>query len=383
MRRGGFNEEVELSIGQKLLRFNWLLAALLAAAATVGFLMLYSVAGGTLEGRAERQIILFALGFGAMMLVAMIDIRFWRRLSVLFYIGALGMLVLTHFFGETGKGAQRWLDLRFMQIQPSEPMKIALVMALAAFYHWLEPERVSRPFWVAVALLIALVPAALVLQQPDLGTTMLLLAGAGVVMFLAGVSWWYFGGVFMLVGAGVWAVFASKGASWQILKDYQYRRIETFLDPSKDPLGAGYHITQSTIAIGSGGLDGKGLLRGSQTHLRFLPEAHTDFIFTTLAEEFGFRGGIGLLSLYMLIIFVATLTAIRIGNMFGRLLAGGVAATFFFFFAINVAMVTGLAPVVGVPLPLVSYGGTSMLTLMFAFGLLLSAQVHGDSAAER
>lgn len=383
MRRGGFDATVEMSFGQKLLRFNWLLAALVAATAGVGFLMLYSVAGGTLDGWAERQIIVFAVGFGMMLLVAVVDLKFWRSVSVLAYVAALGLVVLTSLIGETGKGAQRWLDIGFMRLQPSEPMKIALVMALAAFYHWLEPERVSRPFWIGVALVIALAPAALVLRQPDLGTAMLLVAGAVVVMFLAGVSWWFFTGCALLGGGGVFAVLASRGTEWQILKDYQYRRIDTFLDPSNDPQGAGYHITQSTIAIGSGGMDGKGFLQGSQTHLSFLPEAHTDFIFTTLAEEFGLRGGLALLCLYMTIILVATLAAMRVVSTYGRLLIGGVTATFFFFFAINMAMVMGLVPVVGVPLPLVSFGGTSMLTLLFAFGLLMSAHVHSDSTLQR
>ncbi len=384
MRRGfGLGAEAELTIGRKLLRFNWVLAALLAATAGVGFLMLFSVAGGTLDGWAERQIIIFAIGFGAMILVAITDLKFWRKMAILAYVGAFALLVLTQFVGEEGKGAQRWLEIGGFRLQPSEPMKIALVMALAAYYHWLAPEKVSRPFWLMPPLLLAAAPAGLVLLQPDLGTAMLLMAGALVVMFLAGVGWWFFTTILACGGGGVWAVFASRGTEWQILKDYQYRRIDAFLAPSVDPSGSSYHIIQSRIAIGSGGVDGKGFMQGSQTHLSFLPEAHTDFIFTTLAEEFGFRGGIGLLCLYMTIILVATLAALRIVSTFGRLLAGGVAATFFFFFAINMAMVMGLTPVVGVPLPLVSFGGTSMLTLLFAFGLLMSAQIHGDSNLER
>ena len=384
MRRlGGYDSRSELSVGQKLLRFNWLLAVLLTATAAIGFLMLYSLAGDSLDKWAGRQIIVFAAGFGIMVLVSLIDINFWRKMAIPFYVGAFLLLIYTHFFGVVGMGAQRWIDIGVMRLQPSEPMKIALVMVLAAYYQWLEADRVSRPFWVVIPLVIALAPAALVLRQPDLGTAALLVAGAGVVMFLAGVSWWYFFTAAAVVTGGVWAIFKSKGTDWQILKDYQYRRIETFLDPTTDPRGAGYHITQSTIAIGSGGVDGKGLGRGSQTHLRFLPEAHTDFIFTSFAEEFGFRGGIGLLCLFMMVILVGTLAAVRIASTFGRLLAGGVATTFFFFFSINMAMVMGLAPVVGVPLPLVSYGGTSMLTLLFAFGLLMSAQIHGDTAQQR
>lgn len=376
-RDHGGHDAQDISLGAKLLRFNWLLAALLAAAACVGFVMLYSVAGGSLDPWARSQIVRFAAGFGAMVLVALIDIRFWKALALPFYLGTLALLIGVEFFGEVGMGAQRWINLGFVQLQPSEPMKIALVMVLALYYQWLPPEKVSRPLWILAPILIAAIPTLLVVKQPDLGTALLLLAGAFVVMFLAGVTWWFFVLLGLAGGGAVFAVFASRGTEWQILKDYQYKRIFTFLDPSTDPLGAGFHINQSKIAIGSGGYSGKGLGQGTQTHLSFLPEPHTDFIFTTLAEEFGFVGGISLLCLYMLIVFVALISALRIRNTFGRLLSAGVATTFFFFFAINIAMVTGLAPVVGVPLPLVSYGGTSMLVLLVAFGLSISAQIHG------
>lgn len=373
-----YDDAHELTIGMKLLRFNWLLAGLLAIAATVGFVMLFSVAGGDMDPWARTQIVRFAFGFGVMMLVALIDIRFWRLAAFPLYLLALALLVAVELFGEIGMGAQRWLRIGPLLLQPSEFMKIALVMALAAYYQWLGPGKASRPLWIAAPIALALAPAGLTAIQPDLGTAILLIAGAGVVMFLAGVSWWFFFMVFTGAGGAIWAAIASRGAEWQLLKDYQYRRIETFLDPSTDPLGAGYHITQSTIAIGSGGLNGKGFMQGSQTHLSFLPEPHTDFIFTTLAEEFGFRGGLGLLGLYMAIILVATIAATRIRSTFGRLLSAGVLATFFFFFAINMAMVMGLAPVVGVPLPLVSFGGTSMMVLLFGFGLLMSAAIHRD-----
>lgn len=377
-RGGDIGGRVETGLGAKLLRVNWLLAALIATVGCVGCLMLYSVAGGSLDPWARTQIVRFSLGFGLMLLVGLIDIRFWRGLAAPIYLGVLALLVLVEVAGATGQGATRWLKIGSVQLQPSEMMKVAMVLALARYYQWLPRERVSRPLWILAPLALAMLPALLVAKQPDLGTALMLIAGAGVVMFLAGVSWWFFGGVVMLCGAGVYAVFASRGADWQLLKDYQFRRIATFLDPSSDPLGAGYHITQSTIAIGSGGLNGKGFLQGPQTHLSFLPESETDFIFTSLAEEFGFRGCASLLGLYMLIVLISMLAAARIRSVFGRLLAGGVAATFFFFFAINIAMVTGMAPVVGVPLPLISFGGTSMLSLLFAFGLLMSAQIHGD-----
>ncbi|MEL6317611.1 MAG: rod shape-determining protein RodA [Pseudomonadota bacterium] len=368
----------EIPFSRKLLWLNWPLTALLAVVGGVGFLMLFSVAGGSLDPWARDQIVRFSLGFAVMILVALIDLKFWRMIALPFYLISLALLVVVEVAGVTGMGAQRWINLGVARLQPSELMKIALVMVLALYYQNLPSNRISNPLFVLPPILLAVIPAALVAKQPDLGTALLLVGGAGVVMFVAGVSWWYFAAVISAAGGAVYAVILSRGTEWQLLKDYQFRRIETFLDPSQDPLGAGYHITQSTIAIGSGGLAGKGFMQGSQTHLSFLPEAHTDFIFTTLAEEFGFVGGAGLLGLYMLIICVATIGALRIRNTFGRLLAAGVASTFFFFFAINMAMVMGLAPVVGVPLPLVSYGGTSMLTLLFGFGLLMSAQIHAE-----
>ncbi|MEL6236360.1 MAG: rod shape-determining protein RodA [Pseudomonadota bacterium] len=360
----------------KVLHFHWSILLLLLATAAIGFGMLFSVAGGSLDPWARAQMIRFGAGLAVMFVVAMIDIRVWRGLSVLGYLGALALLVAVELFGATGMGAQRWIDLGVMRLQPSEVMKIALVMALARYYAWLEPERVSRPLWVAGPVLMTLVPMALVLAQPDLGTALLLGLGAAVVMFLAGVSLWYFLTA-TLAGAGaVYTVFASRGTSWQILRDYQYRRIETFLDPSTDPLGAGYHITQSTIAMGSGGLTGRGFMQGTQSRLNFLPEKHTDFIFTTLAEEFGFVGALTLLVLYTLIIVLAFASVLTNRDRFGALLTGGIAATFFLYFAVNMAMVMGLAPVVGVPLPLVSYGGSAMLVLLGAFGLLQSAHIH-------
>jgi rod shape determining protein RodA len=361
---------------RKALYLNWALLILLVTVAGTGFLMLYSVAGGSLNPWAEPQMKRFALGLVAMVGIAMVPIWFWRNVSALAYLTAVVLLVAVEFVGVTGMGAQRWIDLGFMRLQPSEVMKIALVMVLAAYYDWLDIDKVSRPLWIIPPLVLILAPTALVLKQPDLGTALLLLAGGGIVMFLAGVSWWYFGAVVAGAGALVWSVFASRGQSWQLLEDYQFRRIDTFLDPASDPLGAGYHITQSKIALGSGGLTGRGFMQGTQSRLNFLPEKHTDFIFTTLAEEFGFVGGIGLLSLYGLIILFCIAAAMAMRDRFSQILTLGIAATLFLFFAVNMSMVMGLAPVVGVPLPLVSYGGSAMLVLMAAFGLVQSAHVH-------
>jgi len=361
---------------RKVLYLNWPLAILLTAVASIGFLMLYSVAGGSFSPWAEPQMKRYALGLAVMLFVAMVPIWFWRNMSVLAYGISVLLLVAVEFFGAEGKGAQRWIDLGFMRLQPSELMKITLVMLLAAYYDWLPTNRVSRPLWVLLPVVLILLPVALVLRQPDLGTSILLIAGGGLLMFIAGVHWAYFAGV---IGAGVGlvtAVFKSRGTDWQMLADYQYRRIDTFLDPSSDPLGAGYHITQSKIALGSGGWTGRGFMQGTQSRLNFLPEKHTDFIFTTLAEEFGFVGAISLLTLYALIIVFCVISALGNRNRYASLVTLGVAATFFLFFAVNMSMVMGLAPVVGVPLPLVSYGGSAMLILMLGFGLVQSAHIH-------
>ncbi len=361
---------------RKVLYVNWALVLLLTAVSCVGFLMLTSVAGGETSRWAEPQMKRFALGMVVMMIIAMVPIWFWRSISGFAYLGALGLLVLVEVMGTIGMGAQRWIDLGFMRLQPSEVMKITLVMVLAAYYDWLPIHKVSRPQWVLPPLLLTLVPTALVLKQPDLGTAILLIAGGGIVMFCAGVSWWYFIAVVLAAVGLVYTVFASRGTDWQLIKDYQFRRIDTFLDPSTDPLGAGYHITQSKIALGSGGFTGKGFMQGTQSRLNFLPEKHTDFIFTTLAEEFGFVGGMSLLALYGLIIFFCVVSAVQNKDRYGALLTLGIAATLFLFFAVNMSMVMGLAPVVGVPLPLVSYGGSAMLVLLAAFGLVQSAHVH-------
>jgi rod shape determining protein RodA len=361
---------------RKVLYVNWPLALLLAAVAGVGFLMLYSVAGGSFNPWAEPQMKRFALGFGVMLFVAMVPIWFWRNVAGVAYGISLALLFAVEFFGSIGMGAQRWIDLGFMRLQPSELMKITLVMLLAAYYDWLPVERTSRPIWVIIPVALILLPVYLVLKQPDLGTSILLIASGGMMMFLAGVHWAYFAGVIAAAIGLVTAVFRSRGTDWQLLANYQYRRIDTFLDPSSDPLGAGYHITQSKIALGSGGWTGRGFMQGTQSRLNFLPEKHTDFIFTTLAEEFGFIGAISLLGLYALIIVFCISSAVANRDRFSSLLIYGIATTFFLFFAVNMSMVMGLAPVVGVPLPLVSYGGSAMLILMIGFGMVQSAHVH-------
>lgn len=371
-QRGG----ASYSLPQKVLRLNWAVILLVSAISGIGFLMLYSVAGGSLEPWAGRQLTRFGVGMLIMLIVAMIDIRVWRAFSWVGYLGALVLLVAVEFVGVEVNGSQRWLDLGPLQLQPSELMKIGLVMALAHYYSWLDRDRVSHPLWVLPPLLMIALPMLLILKQPDLGTALLLGMGGALVMFLAGVSWWYWGTITLLGVATIFAVLESKGTDWQILKDYQYKRIEILMDPTKDPLGDGYHITQSKIALGSGGLSGKGIGQGTQSKLGFLPEKHTDFIFTTLAEELGFIGSLSLLALYVLVVLFCFASMAANRDRYGALVTGGIAATFFFYWAVNMAMVMGLIPVVGVPLPLISYGGSAMLVLLLAFGLLQSAHIH-------
>ncbi|AXI50025.1 MULTISPECIES: rod shape-determining protein RodA [Sulfitobacter] len=360
----------------KILHLNWPLTILLAAVSGVGFLMLYSVAGGSFTPWAEPQMKRFALGIALMIAAGMVPIWLWRNLAGVAYFGTVILLIGVELFGAVGMGAQRWIEIGSFRLQPSELMKITLVMMLAAYYDWLPPKKTSRPLWVLLPVLLILIPTALVLKQPDLGTAILLMAAGGGLMFLAGVHWGYFAVVITGAVGLVTAVFQSRGTPWQLIKDYQFRRIDTFIDPSTDPLGAGYHITQSKIALGSGGWTGRGFMQGTQSRLNFLPEKHTDFIFTTLAEEFGFVGGFSLLGLYALIIVFCVAAALINKDRFSSLLTLGIALNFFLFFAVNMSMVMGLAPVVGVPLPLVSYGGSAMLVLLLAFGLVQSAHVH-------
>ena len=361
---------------RKILFINWGLVALIIGAAASGFVMLISVAGGSLDPWASAQMQRFSIGLVAMFVIAMTPIWIWRNVSVPIYIVALLLLLLVEFLGSTGMGAQRWINLGFINLQPSEVAKIALVMLMAAYYDWLPNDKVSRPFWVLVPLIFISLPVLLVIQQPDLGTSILLLLSGVTVMFLAGVHWIYFGTVMALSTGLVLALFKSRGTEWQLLQEYQFLRIDTFLNPDSDPLGAGYHITQSKIALGSGGWTGRGFMEGTQSRLNFLPEKHTDFIFTTIAEELGFIGSISILAIYVAIIIFCLFSALRHKERFSSLLSLGLTVTFFLFFAVNMSMVMGLAPVVGVPLPLISYGGSAMLVLMGAFGLIQSAHVH-------
>ncbi len=307
---------------------------------------------------------------------ALLGIRFWLRAAYWAYALALLLIVAVDMRGLTGMGARRWIDLGILQLQPSELMNAALVLALARYFHALSNEDVGRARFVITPGLMVLIPVALVLKQPDLGTAIMLLITGAALFFIAGVRLRFFAFVAL-------AATTAVPAGWHFLREYQKNRIYTFLDPASDPLGAGYHILQSKIALGSGGFFGRGFLNGSQSHLSFLPEKQTDFIFTTLAEELGFVGGLGLLALYALMIGYGFLIALRCRSHFGRLLGLGIVTNFSLYVFINTAMVMGLVPVVGVPLPLISYGGTAMLAVMFGFGLLLNVGVHGEVRLDR
>jgi rod shape determining protein RodA len=355
----------------KLRGVAWGLVLLIALASAAGIAMLYSAADGHFHPWAARQTLRFGIGFVAMLGVALIDLRYWFRAAYWIYAAALLLVLAADLRGFAGMGAQRWIDLGVIQLQPSEIMTIAVVLALARYFHRLAPEDTERSIYLPVPAILVAVPAALVLKEPDLGTAVMLLLSGAVLFFLAGVRLRVF--VLAIAAAG-----AAMPIAWRFLHGYQRNRIYTFLDPENDPLGAGYHIMQSKIALGSGGLFGKGFLMGTQSHLSFLPERQTDFIFTMLAEEFGLIGGLVLLALYLAIIVYGFAIALRSRNHFGRLLGLGILTNFFLYAFINMAMVMGLIPVVGVPLPLLSYGGTAMLAVMIGFGLLLNVGVHRD-----
>ena len=372
----GFEPAQRLSIGRKVLQINWGLVLLVTATASIGVAMLYSAANGSWNPWATRQVLRFGIGLVILICVALIDIRFWWRNAYLIYGVLMMMLVAVEVAGSIGMGAQRWINLGVIKLQPSELMKVGIVLALARYFHGVSADNVKRIPYLFVPLLMIGAPSALVLKQPDLGTALFLIMTGGAIFFIAGVRLWKFGVVFAAAAAIVPVV-------WTTLRSYQQKRILTFLDPESDPLGAGYHILQSKIALGSGGLFGKGFMQGSQSHLNFLPEKQTDFIFTMLAEEFGMVGGLVLLGLYLLIMIYGFAISLRSRTHFGRLLAMGVTSMLFLYVFINIAMVMGLIPVVGVPLPLISYGGTAMLTLMIGMGFLICTYIHRDVAIFR
>jgi len=365
LRRG------DMTPTEKLWQMSWSLIFWICCIFAFGFAMLYSAANGSFQPWAGPQLIRFLVGLGMLMAVAITDVRLILRYSYIFYALVFVLLVVVEVKGFVGGGAQRWVDLGFINLQPSELMKPAIVLALARYFHGVGMDEIGHPSTLVVPLLMILAPAALVIIQPDLGTALLIIMGSAVVLFMAGVRLWKF---LAVGGIGL----AASPIAWSFLHDYQRDRILTLLNPERDPLGTGYHILQSKIALGSGGLFGKGFMAGTQSHLNFLPERQTDFIFTMLAEEFGMMGGLILLALYVILLIYGYAIAFRCRHQFGRLVAIGITTGFFLYFFINIAMVMGLLPVVGVTLPFISYGGTSLLTLMLCVGLLMNIYVHRD-----
>ncbi|SDB32351.1 rod shape-determining protein RodA [Belnapia rosea] len=357
---------------QKLWLIPWSFVLLLCAVAAVGYVALYSAGGGSPEPYAAKHALRFGFGLVLMLSIALVDIRLIARLAWLGYAAGIALLVLVLLHGNVGKGAQRWIDIGPLQLQPSELMKIMLVLGLAAWFQRASWERMGSILFLLPPALMVLLPVGLILKQPNLGTALITGMVGAAVFFAAGTRWWKFA----LIGAGV-AVAAP--IAYDHLHDYQRARITTFLDPESDPLGAGYNIIQSKIALGSGGLWGKGFLQGTQGHLNFLPEKQTDFIFTMIAEEFGLVGALTVLGLLSLVLMFCFAVALRCRHQFGRLIAVGLGTNFFLYVFVNVAMVTGSIPVGGVPLPLISHGGSAMLTTMLGFGLLLSVYVHRDA----
>lgn len=364
----GFRNQ-SLSIKEKIFNISFTYVLFIVLLASIGVVMLYSAANGSWRPWALNQGIRFIMGAGLMIVLALIDIRTIMRYSYAFYFFTLLLLLYVEIKGSIGMGAQRWIDLGFFKLQPSELMKIALVLVLARYFHSSSLQAIESVKGIVTPLLLTIIPAFLVLTQPDLGTALMLLFSAGVIFFAVGVQLWKFGVV--LLGAIIMAPIA-----WNLLHDYQQDRVLTFLNPERDPLGAGYHIIQSKIALGSGGVFGKGFLKGTQSHLNFLPEKHTDFIFTMLSEEFGMVGAVFVIILAMLILAYSYSFAYKSSSYFGKLAAIGLATNFFLYVFINTAMVLGLIPVVGVPLPLISYGGTVIISVMASFGIILSVFIH-------
>lgn len=365
----------KLSWRDKIFRMSFSYIFLIVLLAVIGTITLYSAANGNWNPWAFRHISRFGLSLLLMFGMAMIDIKNYYKFSYIFYVVTLMLLVAVEIGGHIGMGAQRWIDLGFFKIQPSELMKIGLVLFLARYFSSVSLQVIQSVRGIIIPAILALIPVALIILEPDLGTATMLLLTATMMLFAIGVQWWKF--AIVAVGGG-----AMLPIIWNFLHDYQKNRVLTFLDPERDPLGAGYHIIQSKIAFGSGGLWGKGFLHGTQTHLNFLPEKHTDFIFTMFSEEFGLIGSLSLLMFNILVITLGYIFAYRTKNYFAKLVIFGLNTNYFLYVFINIAMVMGLLPVVGVPLPLISYGGTVMFSIMASFGIILCMSVSSDGGED-
>ena len=358
-----------LSLKDKIFSIDFTLFFAILALGIISFFAMYSTDSGIFAYHTKSHIIRFLVFFSLFIFISFIKLNFWYNSTTLIYLAILILLILVKYFGLSSSGSQRWLNLYFINLQPSELMKIGLILFLSKYYHRISSADVNRVKFLLRPLIALIFPVILVLTQPDLGTAFLIAAGGVIVIWLAGVKMKFFAylGVIFLSVAPIAISF---------LKPYQKSRILTFLDPSRDPLGAGYQITQSKIAIGSGGFFGKGFLNGSQSYLDYLPEKHTDFIFTLFSEEFGFFGSCLILALYVLI----TWRIVHIGNnnrdVFAKLFCFSFATAFFLYVAVNMGMVLGLIPIVGAPLPILSYGGSSMMAMMMGLGIVMSCKIH-------
>lgn len=362
----------EMTLGQKIWQINWSLWLLVGACVAVGLAMQYSAAGASWDPWASNQFKKYAVFATAMLVLSVIDIRTVLRYAYIIYAINFLLLVVVEVKGAMGGGAVRWIAVPGIgTFQPSETMKFVLILALAKYFHRLSYEDVGRVGLLIVPSLLVAAPMLLVLRQPDLGTAVVIGLGGVVMFLLAGVRWWKFA----LIGI---AGLAASPFIWSLMKPYQKRRVLVLLNPESDPLNSGYHILQSKIAMGAGGLTGRGFTNGTQSHLNFLPEKQTDFIFTMLAEEFGLLGCLGLMALYVFLMVYGFGVALRARSQFARLLAMGCMVTFSFYVFVNIAMVMGVIPVVGLPLPLVSYGGSALLAVMLGFGLIMNVYVHRD-----
>ena len=363
--------ERSFGVVRKLGRVNWLFVLCVCLLAGVGYAALFSAAGGSAEPYAQSQIIRFC-GMLVMMLgIAMVDIRLLAKLSWPAYGLGIALLLVVMLAGHTGLGAKRWIDLGPIEIQPSELMKLFLAMALADYFKRATPEQTGNPLYVLPMALAVLIPVGLILKEPNLGTAVITATIGATVMLGAGVRWWWFAIIVAIVAI-------SAPVIYHHLHAYQKARIDIFLNPGADPLGAGYNIIQSKIALGSGGFFGQGYLHGTQNQLNFLPEKQTDFVFTIIAEEFGYLGSLAVLGLLFGIVALALHTALTCGHTYGRLLALGIGTNFFLYCFVNLSMVMGLIPVGGVPIPLISYGGSALTAVMLGFGVLMSVHVHRD-----
>ena len=361
----------ELSFWQKVKALDYILLISVFLLSTISLFVMYSTDGGEILYHTKSHFSKIIIFFPLMIFISFFNIKWWHNFSYVFYIVVILLLIYVSFFGIKSSGSRRWMDLYLFNLQPSELMKIAIILCLAKYYHRLKIENVNSFTSIITVLTIILIPIFMVLSQPDLGTSILIASSALIILWLGGVKIKYF--IYSFI-----AFLISLPFVISFLKPYQKLRILTFLDPDRDPLGAGYQIIQSKIAIGSGGFDGKGFLQGTQSYLDFLPEKHTDFIFTLFSEEFGFIGSIGLLLLYTIIIIRIIRIGVLCRSSFARFFCFGFAFAIFIYITVNLSMVLGLLPIVGSPLPIMSYGGSSMLATMIGFGIVMSAKVHSQ-----